>query len=411
VNTLFDPLTKGEFWRQNWKEILLFAVNFIPFGKGGSIASRIAGKLGLDKGITGAIVKGLEDTVDRLGRAIIDFVAFIGRKFAEGFSKALGIDNAVATFGRRLVLRFATIGVDLGSGVAGWFGRMAVAFGEAVGKAAVWIGSGIAKVIGFITAPFRAAFNLIAEPITFIFKLWADEFLRGVNLALGWGRSIVGGLFRGLGSVIRTLVTPVRQGLTLILQDLSAWPGKFYAKGAAAVRWLGQGIKTAASRFGGLLNQAGQQLVQGLINGWDSTVDTIRRRVTGFANWVKSTLAHIWDTHSPSRMTQWFGKMLGLGLVAGIDGSLSKVRASSQRLGAAGLVGTTTAGAQSLATPQLAVAAPAAAGAGALSVSLDPTSANAAASPLARALLVALRDIVRIEYQGDVRRALSQPGR
>lgn len=414
VNTLLDPLFKGEFWSQNWKEVLFFAVNFIPFGKGGSVASRIAGKLGLDKGITGGIIKLLEGTVGKVGRAVLDFVKFVGKKLFEGFRAEFPAVGGLLRGGLldtiRLVFMYGAERIP--AAVTSFFDVVLRSIGGAVARVLIEAGKTAFAIVKAITLPFRAAFGLLREPITFIFKLWADEFLRGVNLALGWGRSIVGGLFRGLGGSIRTLVTPIRQGLQLILENLATWPGKFYAKGVAAVGKLAQGIRGAASKFGGLLNQAGQQLVQGLVDGWDSTVDTIRRRVSDFANWVKSTLARIWDTHSPSRMTQWFGKMLGLGLVAGIDGSLTKVRASAQRLGAAGLAGTTKTGAQSLATPQLAVAGVASASAAVpLSIGLDAASASAAADPLARALLDAMRVLISVKYGGSVVRALSQPGK
>ena len=102
VNALFDPLFDGQFWSKHWTDVALFAISFIPIGKGASFAGRIAEKLGLQKGITGAIIKGLEGAAGALAGGITKTVKFIGGNFARGFGAAFPeVTSAVGGFASR----------------------------------------------------------------------------------------------------------------------------------------------------------------------------------------------------------------------------------------------------------------------------------------------------------------------
>lgn len=330
VNTLMDPLFTKEFWQKNWKEVIFFAINFIPFGRGGSFASRIAKRLGLGDGIIGGVIKSLEGVIGKPLGAVLKVARWMAGKFWEGFKTAfpaLGkalrgglVDDIIYTIWYAVE--------DAGKAVSGVFEGILKSLGAAVGRVIVEAGKGAWMIVRAIAAPFWQSGKLMAEPLGYIFRIWASEFVTAVKWAGGWGLNVVRGLSGGLWSGIRTLVTPLWYGIRLLAENVATWPGRLASKASEIGLRIKAAILKGVSKFDTVLHQAGQQLIQGLVNGWNSTVDNIKRKVTDLANWVRNQLAHIWDTHSPSRMTEWFGKMLGAGLVKGLDSSQGAVSRS-----------------------------------------------------------------------------------
>lgn len=411
VNALFDPLFTKEFWSKNWQEVLLFAVAFIPFGKAGSLATRVAKGLGFEKGITGGIIKGLEGTIGAVGRAVLDFVGFVGKTLLKGFRLAFPeVNTGFKRWLDDVILRVWYAAEGVGPAIKAFFERMLIEIGRAVGRVIVAAGKIAFQIIKALTAPIRAAVGLLREPISFIFRIWADEFVRGVRFAAGWGRSIVGGLGRGLGSVIRNLLTPIRQGLQLILENLATWPGRFYARGVAAVNRLGAAIRTAGAKFKGILFEAGQNVMSSFLSGLQSFYTN---NVKPFLNSITSKLP--FEKGPPAkdkRILTPAGQLVMRGFLTGLEDGYGAVRTSlnafTASLPSIGSAGTLQAG--QLAAPTLAVAA-SPASAQQLQVGFDPASINAAMDPLARAWITFLREVIRVQYGGDVRRALSQPGK
>lgn len=411
VNALLDPLMKGEFWSKHWKDVLLFAVNFIPFGKGGSIASRIAGKLGLDKGITGAVIKGLEKSVGKVGGAVLKLFGAIAKALGKGLLKGLGLEEAVAGLGGRIVARFTALGTDVaetGSGIVSGFATRFLGAVEGIGG---FIGSAVGKLISFITTPFRMAFGLLKEPITFLFKLWADEFVTGVGKLVGWGRNLVGGLVRGVGSVIRNLLTPIRQGLTLIVQDLAGWGAKWATKGKNAVAALGKAIVDKAKDWGDLLFNAGQNLMQGLLNGIQNFWNN---HVKPYLQWITDQISKVKGPPSKDKtLLVAAGELVMQGFLNGLESGYGDVRRSLQGftsslpgLGAAGA--STSAGL--LSSPSFVVAGSGATAATPIAVSFDLAGATSA-DPVVRELIKAMAARIKVTHGGSVVRALGQPGK
>ena len=114
------------------------------------------------------------------------------------------------------------------------------------------------------------------------------------------------------------------------------------------VKTAGSGIKAAASSIS--LNGAGANVMRGLINGLESMRGSLMSKAQSIANQLKSTIQKGLEVHSPSRFTDWVGKMMGQGLVNGLEGMAAKTTAAA----AAMALGVTSAFAPvALATPAI----------------------------------------------------------
>lgn len=286
VNALFDPLFSGEFWSKHWKDVLLFAVNFIPFGKGGSLATRIAGKLGLDKGITGAVVRGLEGSVGKIGRAVIDMVTWVAKTFGRGFKSAFPeVGKAARGFIDGIALRFMygreRLVKAIGSTVTGLIEGM----GKRVGDVVVAAGRFAWRIIRALVKPFWETGKVFGEAFGFVFRTVGSELAGGVVKMARWGGRLVMGLARGMRSALGVPAHAMGGGVARILATVRNLPGRLFTKGSAAAQRLGAGIRSVARNFGSLLWNAGSNLMSGLASGIQS----------GWNNYVKPKLNWITD--------------------------------------------------------------------------------------------------------------------
>lgn len=71
--------------------------------------------------------------------------------------------------------------------------------------------------------------------------------------------------------------------------------------------------------------EVGKNLVQGLWEGINNTVDWIVDKIKGFTQTALGAIKDFFGIHSPSRETAWMGEMLNRGLAQGITGSIGIV--------------------------------------------------------------------------------------
>lgn len=318
VNALFDPLFSGQFWQDHWKDVLLFAVNFIPFGKGGSLATRIAGKLGLADGITGAVVRGLEGSVGKIGRAAIDLVSWVAKTFARGFRSAFPeVGKAARGFIDGIRLRFMygreALAKAIGETVTGLIEGM----GKKVGDVVVAAGRFAWRIIRGLAKPFWETGKVFGEAFGFVFRTVGSELASGVVKMVRWGGRLVMGLARGMRSALGVPAHTMGGGVTRILATVRNLPGRLFTKGSAAAQRLAAGIRSVARNFGGLLWNAGSSLMSGLASGIQS----------GWNNYVKPKLNWITDqipkwkgpASRDAKLLTGNGRLIMGSLVKGLD--------------------------------------------------------------------------------------------
>jgi tape measure domain-containing protein len=80
------------------------------------------------------------------------------------------------------------------------------------------------------------------------------------------------------------------------------------------------------------LKDIGVQSIKGLMNGMSSMEGPLMKQAQSIADAVKNTIKKSLDIHSPSRITQWMGRMLGEGLIKGMDQSAGAVQDASNLL-------------------------------------------------------------------------------
>ena len=87
-------------------------------------------------------------------------------------------------------------------------------------------------------------------------------------------------------------------------------------------------IGSAVSGFGGLLYNAGRDLIQGLLNGIGSIGGQIGEKIKGLANGAVDQAKKILGIKSPSKVFEGIGENIGLGMVKGIDATADAVASS-----------------------------------------------------------------------------------
>lgn len=283
-NALFDPLSKPQFWKDNWDEVLLFAVAFVPFGKFGSVAGKIGAKLGFGEGIIGGIIKSLESAVGLITNPIGRFFAFIGKKFVEGFKAAFpAVDLGVVRFFDGIRLRFLYAGEAIAKAVGDLFIRIGGAFGKAIVGTVKWG----ARLVGGIVRGIFGALRTLLTPFAQGIRLLAESAGQAAVRAIGWGARLIGGIVRGMFARVSTLTLPFRLGIRLIVQDVVRLGGRLYTSGAAAVGRLRAGIASRAGRFRDVLFDAGLNVMQGFLSGIQSFYNN---HVRPYLNWITSRL-------------------------------------------------------------------------------------------------------------------------
>jgi hypothetical protein len=92
---------------------------------------------------------------------------------------------------------------------------------------------------------------------------------------------------------------------------------------------LGGRILGALGNVGSILFSAGANIVQGLIDGIGSMMGAIGRAVLDIVPAaIRGPFEALLGIHSPSTVAIWWGQMLGLGLIKGVDESKPAVRQS-----------------------------------------------------------------------------------
>ena len=94
-------------------------------------------------------------------------------------------------------------------------------------------------------------------------------------------------------------------------------------------------IKNALGDLSHLLWNAGVQIVEGLLHGLASKFGEVRHTISSWGADIKGWFADAMGIFSPSKVFEQHGKMIGAGLIQGMDGSLPGVKSAALRMAAA----------------------------------------------------------------------------
>lgn len=144
----------------------------------------------------------------------------------------------------------------------------------------------------------------------------AGPFVTSVGKAAS-ATMAVGRAFGTAGAAVGRFATAVANKIAEAIHYITTIPGK---------------AKAAIGNLGNLLYSAGQQVVQGLINGIESMAGGLLSKARGLASSVSGAFKGALGIHSPSRVFHKHGENVMQGLIDGIDSKLIPLQAAMGRV-------------------------------------------------------------------------------
>lgn len=118
------------------------------------------------------------------------------------------------------------------------------------------------------------------------------------------------GIVSAVSSAITNVVSAIVSGGSQIMAEVGSWPGKIQSFFADAGSWL---------------ISAGQQLVQGFINGMGDMIGAAVAKAREFASRVKNAVTDFLGIHSPSKVMHEVGQFTGQGFADGLESQKEKI--------------------------------------------------------------------------------------
>jgi phage-related protein len=240
--------------------------------------------------------------------------------------------------------------VSAGAAVIGWFqalpgrilsflqalpGMLGNLFLKALQATATIIGTAAGLIVGIFT---KLPGDILRAVVTAGPILWAwmqnvwdgikTKVVNGFNNAINFMRDFPRRAYNAMVntvSLLRTLAVNAWNGLVAAFRNGANNAVKFG-------RDLPGRIRSALGNLGSLLLNSGKNIINGLINGINSAIGRVLDLVRGLANRVKDAFNNALNIFSPSREFKWSGKMIGLGLIAGLKSQLDAVKRAGQLL-------------------------------------------------------------------------------
>lgn len=193
----------------------------------------------------------------------------------------------------------------------------------------------VMEVFGVVRNTVLGALNTVLNIVN---RVWP-----AIRAVIGSTLGVIKSLVQTNFNIIRTVITTAMNVVRSIVAAVSAamqgnWSGALNAMKSAVSAAIG-GIKSifgtlrgavmgALSGIGGWLVGAGQDLIQGLVNGISGAVGWVTNAVSNLCSNALSTLKGFFGIGSPSRLMKEMGGYLMQGLAIGIDdGTVQATRA------------------------------------------------------------------------------------
>lgn len=157
---------------------------------------------------------------------------------------------------------------------------------------------------------WNAVVSFFQGAVSFFANMWSSI----QSAASGAWNGIVSAVSAAISNVVSAIVS----GGSQIMAEVGSWPGKIQSFFADAGSWL---------------VAAGQQIVQGLIQGIGSMITSAVAKATELASRVKSAVTGFLGIHSPSTVMADIGGFIGQGLIDGLKSKQGQIEKTAQSIG------------------------------------------------------------------------------
>lgn len=161
-----------------------------------------------------------------------------------------------------------------------------------------------------------AVWNGIKSFLSSAWEFIKSVFMSGVNTALaifGWFAALPGrvaGWFMGV-------VSAVGSAIGSVIGFVQSLPGRVSALFSNAIS---------------LLQSAGRDIINGLLNGLKAASGAITGWLMGFLGGMKDSVLGFFGISSPSKLMAYYGEMIGQGLADGIRNSVDEVKRAAEEM-------------------------------------------------------------------------------
>nr|WP_255723595.1 phage tail tape measure protein [Sporosarcina sp. ACRSL] len=149
----------------------------------------------------------------------------------------------------------------------------------------------IKGVMGIIKGIFETVWPIISGVVKIAWNLIKTIVSTSIDLVLGIIQTVMKllqGDWEGAWDTIKTTAVKIVTGIVKFFKDVD-------------------------------LLQVGKDILQGLVNGFTSMVDSVTNTVKNIASKIKNAITDFFDIHSPSRVMKGIGEDIGEGLAIGVD--------------------------------------------------------------------------------------------
>ncbi|SIJ97079.1 Phage-related protein [Mycobacteroides abscessus subsp. abscessus] len=174
-----------------------------------------------------------------------------------------------------------------------WLGNKITEMFNSVPWSSVWQG---------LKDSWNAVLGFFQGSVSFFANLWGSIQSAATS---AWN-----GIVSAVSSAITNVVSAIVSGGSQIMAEVGSWPGKIQSFFADAGSWL---------------IAAGQQLVQGFINGMSDMIGAAVAKAREFASRVKNAVTDFLGIHSPSRVMHDLGQYTGQGFADGLESQKEKI--------------------------------------------------------------------------------------
>ncbi|WP_313860292.1 phage tail protein [Mycobacteroides abscessus] len=174
-----------------------------------------------------------------------------------------------------------------------WLGNKITEMFNSVPWSSVWQG---------LKDSWNAVLGFFQGSVSFFANLWGSIQSAATS---AWN-----GIVSAVSSAITNVVSAIVSGGSQIMAEVGSWPGKIQSFFADAGSWL---------------IAAGQQIVQGLINGIGSMIGSAVAKAKELAGAVKNAVTGFLGIHSPSRVMNELGQYTGQGFADGLESQKEKI--------------------------------------------------------------------------------------
>ena len=305
----------------------------------------------------------------------------LGQTVADGLGRAGGILAGLGDIGLGLgegVVGLGQYGVDAFKGWVGGLGKGSTTEAQAVGQQIITdVTAGVtAEVPNLVTSAGEAATafltalqeKLTGEAATSIVETFTAGFETiGTDLATAFegldlgaaisaaaegitleaeGTAIITTFTTGMTTgaatataamtTLGTQITAIAQSVILtaqgsnMLRTLTAGMNSGRGAAIASATSTGSGIRSAFASIN--LYSVGVNIVSGLRNGMQSMFSSLMATARNMANQLKQTIQSGMQVHSPSRFTDWIGRMTGQGLINSLNAMTKPATAAAANM-------------------------------------------------------------------------------